>query len=529
MKSASQFTGSDLITMTSTLERVGEFVRGLKGWRRLAFAVAAGGVSALGFEPIRLFPLLLLGYAVLVLLIDGAQSDRRPVRATALAGWSFSFGQFLAGLHWVGFAFMVDPSAHEWQIPFVAVLFPGWLAVYIAVGCAAAGYFWRAGAARIFLFTLCYGLAEWVRGHALTGFPWNVAAYGWGASPAVLQSAALFGSWTLTLLTILFGASLALLFEPRPKWILPSLMTALFAIFWLGGTVRLATVHPPLVKGVNVRLVQPNIPQAEKYSLEYVARNWLRLVSLSRAPGSPSVMVWPEAAPPFLLDRAPVALRQIAELTQGKQGLITGAIRRRYELAGRHYSNSLYLFGRNGVLVGTYDKFHLVPFGEYLPFEETLGALGLTKVTGIEGSFTPGDGPHSFDLPGAGTVAPLICYEILFPEEVMPPKRPDWFVNVTDDSWFGPWAGPRQHLLVARVRAIEEGVPVARAANTGISAMIDPLGRVTASLGLGTTGILDAALPAPIASTPYGRLGEWWFWLGACTLAALTWRFSRGR
>ena len=516
--------------MTSILVKAGEYVRGLKGWRRLAFAWVAGLLSALAFEPFELFPFLLLGFAVLVLLIDAAQSDRRPVRAAALVGLAYGFGQFLFGLHWVGYAFMVDPGAHEWQIPFVAVLFPGGLALFIALACAVAGRLWRAGPGRIVTFALCYAVAEWLRGHVLTGFPWNVAAYGWGASLGVLQSVALFGSTSLTLLTILFGASLARLFELQPKRVFPATMTALFALLWLGGAVRLATTHPPLVPGVKLRLVQPDISQTEKYPLEFVARNWDRLLSLSALPGSPTVIVWPEAAPPFLLARSPRALEDIAALTANKQGLVTGAIRRRSDAPGSvRYSNSLYIFGRNGSILGLYDKFHLVPFGEYLPFEQTLGRLGLSKLTGIEGSFVPGDGPHTYDMPGAGSVAPLICYEILFPGEVVSSKRPDWFVNVTDDSWFGPWAGPRQHLLVARVRAIEEGIPVARAANTGISAIIDPLGRITAELGLNQMGIVDGELRAPIAATPYSRIHDWWFWLMACALAALTWRFSKGK
>ena len=516
--------------MTSILFKAGEYVRGLKGWRRLAFAWVAGLLSALAFEPFELFPFLLLGFAALVLLIDGAQSDPRPVRAAALVGLAYGFGQFLLGLHWIGFAFMVDPSAHEWQIPFVAVLFPGGLALFIALACAVAGRLWRAGPARIFIFTLCYGLAEWLRGHVLTGFPWNVAAYGWGGSPAVLQSTALFGSYSLTLLTILFGASLACLFDLQPKRVFPAAMTALFALLWLGGAARLATTHPPLVPGVNLRLVQPDIPQAEKYPFEFVARNWDRLLSLSMRPGSPTIIVWPEAAPPFLLARSPRALEDIAALTANKQGLVTGAIRRHSEIPGSpRYSNSLYIFGRNGSILGVYDKFHLVPFGEYLPFEQTLGRLGLSKLTGIEGSFVPGDGPHTYEIPGAGSAAPLICYEILFPGDVVSSKRPDWFVNVTDDSWFGPWAGPRQHLLVARVRAIEEGIPVARAANTGISAIIDPLGRITAQLGLDQMGIVDGGLRAPIAVTPYSRFHDWWFLFLACALAALTWRFSKGK
>jgi apolipoprotein N-acyltransferase len=273
------------------------------------------------------------------------------------------------------------------------------------------------------------------------------------------------------------------------------------------------------------------VPQAEKYLRRYKARNWRRLIELSRAPGDPTVIIWPEAAPPFAgLDEQPLALEQIAALTAGRQGLITGALRVEYQSTDKYrYFNSLFVFGRDGKAIATYDKYHLVPFGEYLPYEETLNSLGLTKLTGIDGSFTPGDGPKTYALPGAGTLTPLICYEILFPGEVVGAARPDWFVNITDDSWFGPWAGPRQHLLVARVRAIEEGLPVARAANTGISAIIDPFGRITRRLGLNQTGYLDGPLPAPIAPTPYSRFGDWWFVLLVCANVALTWLFSKRR
>jgi len=476
--------------------------------------------------------LLLLGFAALVLLLDGAQSAPRRVRTAAAIGWAFGFGQFLLGLHWIGYAFLVDPSAHEWQIPFVAVLFPGGLGLFIAAATALASVLWKPGIARIFIFAVCYGLAEWLRGHVLSGFPWNIAAYGWGASLAVLQSTALFGSYTLTLLTILFGASLASLFGPHTKGsaALACIMMTLFAALWLGGAIRLSLTHPRPVSGVGLRLVQPDIPQAEKYERSLVERNWDRLLRLSLKPGSPTLIIWPEAAPPFLLVQSPTALEDIAALTAGKRGLITGAIRRRAETTGeRRYSNSLFLFGPNGAVVGTYDKSHLVPFGEYLPFEKTLTKWGLQKLTGIPGSFVPGDGPHTYGMPGAGTVTPLICYEILFPDEVVARHRPDWFVNVTDDSWFGPWAGPRQHLLVAQVRAIEQGLPVARAANTGISAIVDPLGRLNAQLGLDEMGVVDGPLPSPIAATPYSRVGESLFWLVVCALAGLTWQFSKGK
>ncbi len=512
------------------LVATGDWIRRRKGWRRFAVAFGVGAASALAFAPFNLFPLLLLGFAALVLLLDGAGEGPKPIKTAAVIGWAFGFGQFLVGLHWIGYAFLVDASAHEWQIPFVAVLFPGGLALFIAAATTVAARFWRPGAARLLIFTICYAVAEWLRGQLLTGFPWNIPVYGWGASLAVLQSVALLGAYAQSALTVLFGASLAELFVPHPRWRAPAIMAALFALFWIGGTVRLAVTEVPAVPGVRLRLVQPNIPQAEKYRRHLIVRNWRRLIDLSRAPGDPTLIIWPEAAPPFVLNEQPLALDQIGLITADKQGLLTGAIRREWVGDSEaRYFNSFFLFGKSGVLLGTYDKSHLVPFGEYLPFEKTLNALGLQKLTGIDGSFQSGSGPRVFSVPGAGTVTPLICYEILFPGEVVGAKRPDWFVNVTDDSWFGPWAGPRQHLLVARVRAIEEGLPVARAANTGISAIIDPLGRITNQLGLGKEGIVDGELPAAIAPTPYSRLHGWCFALVLCAMVALTWVFSKGK
>ncbi len=510
--------------MFSRLGRIGDFISGLAGWRARGFALGAGAVSALGFAPFEMFPFLLLGFAVLVLLLDGAHDRSHPIRNSAWLGWAFGFGQFLIGLHWIGYAFMVDASAHAWQIPFVALLFPGGLALFIAAAGALAATFWKSGPSRIFVFTAAYALAEWLRGHVLTGFPWNIAGYGWGAAPGMMQSVALFGVYGLTLLTILFGASLAELFGGRARWRLPLAMTALFAVLFIGGEVRLSVVDVPNVPGVRLRIVQPDIAQADKYRSELMDRNWETLLRLSSAPAKqrPTHIIWPEAAPPFLLTRSPEALDQIAVLTGSDRVLMTGALRVLRAGERRNYYNSFYIFGRGGQLLDVYDKFHLVPFGEYLPLENLMKRLGLTKVVGIEGSFATGDGPHTFDVPGAPKAGPLICYEILFSGAVTAAGRPGWIVNVTDDSWFGPWAGPLQHLLIARMRAIEEGLAVVRAANTGISAVIDPLGRVRASLGLGRAGVLDADLPAAIAPTPFARLGDLWFWvmLLGCAVAA---------
>jgi apolipoprotein N-acyltransferase len=511
----------------------GEYIRGLTGWRRYALSFGLGLVSALSFAPFGIFPLLLLALAALVLLVDGAQHQRRAVWRAAAIGWMFGFGHFLAGLYWVGYAFTVDASEHAWQIPFVAALLPGYLAIFPAAACGVMSKFGRSGSARIFIFAAAYGAAEWLRGFLLTGFPWNLPAYAWGAVPAILQSAALFGAYALSLLTVLLGASLARFCDSDSgAWKLPAATIALFACFWIGGEIRLATVDPGNVPGVRLRIVQPDVPQREKYLPQYVVRNWARLMDPSNAPAKirPTVFIWPEAAPPFLLTRHPVALDDIALLTGNDRTLITGAARILVTPDdGLQYFNSLYIFGHGGQLLDVYNKFHLVPFGEYLPLSDLLTALGISKLVDSPGGFTAGDGPHTYAVPGAPAAGPLICYEILFPGEVVGRTRPGWIVNVTDDSWFGPSTGPYQHLLTARVRAIEEGLPVARAANTGISAVIDPLGRVTASLGLGQMGFVDADLPNALSSTPFARLGETGFalLLVACIFGGISGALSK--
>lgn len=513
--------------VSQALIGTGDAIRALAGWRRAAFAFANGALSALAFPPFGVFPLLLAAIAVLVLLIDGAQGHRRPCLSAAWVGWCWGFGQFLVGLYWVGYAFLVDAADHAWQIPFVEAILPGGLALFFATAAAAAAALWRPGAARIFVLAIAYGIAEWLRGHILTGFPWNLPAYGWGALPGVLQSAALLGSYGLSLLTVLFGASLAQLASREPRaWHLPASLASVFLALWLGGDLRLALVHPADVPGVRLRLVQPDVAQRDKYKRQFRVRNWRRLIDLSLAPAdqAPTDIIWPEAAPPFLLTRVPQAMDDVALLTEPRRVLLTGAVRGFITAEdGIRFSNSFYIFGPGGTLLGTYDKFHLVPLGEYTPLAGLLERLGIDKLVELPGSFAAGDGPHTYDLPNAPPVGPLICYEIIFPGAVVGARRPGWFVNVTDDSWFGPSTGPYQHLLIARVRAIEEGIPVARDANTGISAVIDPLGRVRASLGLGRYGFFDSGLPQAVPETPFARLGDTGFVL---LLAALAWGAS---
>jgi len=237
-------------------------------------------------------------------------------------------------------------------------------------------------------------------------------------------------------------------------------------------------------------------------------RNWKRLIDLSIAPAAqpPTIIVWPEAAPPFPLQRVPAALSDIAKITAGHTVLMTGTVRIDDSGGQPKFYNSFDMFAGSR-LIASSDKFHLVPFGEYLPFERALRGFGITEVAANTG-FSSGPGPRTFSVPGAPPVTPLICYEIIFPQAVTGTPRPSWLVNMTDDSWFGPNAGPKQHLLIARVRAIEEGLPIARAANSGISVMIDGYGRVISKLDLGLRGFVDTVLPVALPVTPFAGYGN---------------------
>ena len=497
---------------TRGLGHVGDVLRGLSGWKRFVAALIAGGLSALAFEPYNVFALLLLGYAALALLLEGIPDESRRTLKFALTGWAFGFGQFFIGLFWIGNAFQVDAADHAWQIPFAVTLLPAGLALFPALACIVSTGFAQNGTSRILSLSAALALAEYLRGHILTGFPWNLAAYGWGAVPQILQSTSVLGAYGLSLLTILFGCSLAALFarDRSRAVVLPALMLLLFVLFGVWGAARLSATIAD-VPNVRLRIVQPNIPEAEKFEPQFITRNWRRLLDLSRVKQGPEPthIIWPESAPPFLLAREPVAMDEIVLLTANKHVLITGAARMARDGEGnRLFYNSVYFFGHGGALEGIYDKFHLVPFGEYLPLESFFHALGIDKLVNSPGGFSAGPGPRTFAIPGAPPVGPLVCYEVIFPDHVTGSPRPKWLVNVTNDAWFGTFSGPFQHFLSARVRAIEEGLPVVRAAGTGISAIIDPLGRVQAELGLDRMGALDGTLPQALPPTFYALHGD---------------------
>lgn len=488
-------------------------VRSLRGRGRFLAVVAAGGVSALGFAPFHLWPLWFLALPMLGLVLDGSR-DERPVQAFVL-GWGFGFGQFLVGMHWIGYPFVVDMDRHAWMLPFVVPLFPAGLAIFWGLAALAARMLRLEGRGRVLVLTGVLGTAEWLRGHVLTGLPWNLSGYVWTGSDVMIQSASLYGAYGLSLVTLLAALAplLALDVDGSRRsrgWWLALLGVGIVAGLWVFGSLRLPEGTVPGVENVRLRLVQPNVPQHEKWKPELTIRNWERLVQLTAAPGlaQDSIVVWPEAAPPFMLLTTDGALDVVASLLPDSAVLLTGTQRVERGETSRYFNSMVAVDGR-GQVRATYDKSHLVPFGEYLPLYELLQPLGITQLTGMHGGFSQGEGVRTIQMPGVPPFGVLICYEIIFPASVVERgARPQWLVNMTDDSWFGPWAGPYQHLDIARVRAVEEGLSIARAANTGVSAVIDPYGRIISSLGLGKSGVVDASLPGAIEPTFYSFAGD---------------------
>jgi apolipoprotein N-acyltransferase len=494
------------------------------GWRRWLIAFVAGALSALAMPPFNAWPILFLSFPALVWLIDGAAAGRwGGVIVAAATGWWFGFGYFVAGLYWLGYAFLVDAKTFGLLMPFAVIGLPAVLAIYTGLGIALARLLWTRGATRIIALSVALTATEWLRGHLFTGFPWNTFGYALTAPLPLAQSASVIGIWGLTFITVLVCATPAALIDDRAETRRPWLPLALGLVVLGGltawGALRLHRTPTRMVDNVHLRIMQPNLQQDVRFN--YAARQQVmdRYIELSNRSAGPHAagvndvthLIWPESPFPFILTREPDALAQIAKLLSPSTVLITGATRlpENFDRADPHAYNSMYVIDHDGTILSIYDKIHLVPFGEYLPFERLLERFGLQELTKQQGGFLPGDRRRLIDIPGAPHALPLICYEIIFPGELAPPgERAGWMVNITNDGWFGISTGPYQHFQQARVAAIEEGLPLARAANTGISAVVDPVGRVINSLPLGVEGVLDSPLPRPIAATIYTRVGD---------------------
>jgi apolipoprotein N-acyltransferase len=529
-----------------TLTRLAHSIVLTWGWRRTLLAFTAGAVSALALPPTSLWPVPFITFPILVWLVDGTAAGRLGgVLASARTGWWFGFGYFLAGLYWVGHAFLVDARTFGWLLPVAVVALPAGMALYTAIGVGLARLLWTRGASRVLALAVALTAAEWLRGHLFSGFPWNAYGYALATPLWLAQGAAAIGTWGLTFLAIAAYASPAVLADDRRdtprRWLAPILAAVTLAVLAAFGAIRVATAPAGFVEGVRLRLMQPNLPQDAKFNYSQKHQVMARYLALSDRASDQSAgvrevthLIWPESAFPFLLTREPDAMAQIAALLPPGTSLITGAIRAPEASAPtvtRAY-NSIYVIDHEGSILSVYDKVHLVPFGEFLPFQEGLESLGLRQLTRIRGGFIAGDRRRNQRVPGAPSFLPLVCYEIVFPGAALPrserpgwlyehlgrllgwpsaggsAERPGWLLNLTNDGWFGDSAGPHQHFQQARIRAIEEGLPLVRVANTGISAVVDPFGRVLGSLPLGTEGVLDAPLPEAIAPPLYARMGD---------------------
>jgi apolipoprotein N-acyltransferase len=496
-------------------------IRALSGRKRLLLAALSGAAAALSMPPFDLWPALFIAVPLLVWMIEGS----RGWGSSFLTGWLFGLGYFTLCFYWIGIAFLVDAATYLWMMPFMVGGLAGGMAIYWGLAAVAAARANQRGLGRIIVLAISLAVAEWLRGHLFTGFPWTapgLAAIGMGS---VAQAAAIAGMPGLTLLICLWAGLPALIGERQiasREIVTAILLAALLPMAWAWGEWRLDQDDKGIVPGVRLRIVQPNIAQTAKWRASDAVAIFNTLTSLSNtkteeAPdgiGDFTHVIWPESAVPIYLAENESALSRIDDLLPDKTILISGVLRRDINQLGRdgwpQVYNSILVFDGDAKLATWYDKWRLVPGGEFLPFESVLAPLGFRKVVTVPASFAAGAGPATLVIPGAPKAGMLVCYEAIFPDGLVDTiDRPQWLINVTNDGWFGKSTGPYQHLAQARMRAIEQGLPLIRAANTGISAVIDAHGRIIKQLALGARGTLDASLPVALPATFYARYGDW--------------------
>jgi apolipoprotein N-acyltransferase len=492
-------------------------------------AFAAGAVGAFAMPPFGVLPALAVSLTVAAWLLDGAVGEgrvapRSAILCAAVIGWWWGFGYFVAGLWWLGAAFLVEADQFAWAMPFGVLGVPAVLAAFMAAGFALARVLWAPGAVRILSLAVGLTASEALRGFLFTGFPWNSLGMALGQHLWLMQSASLFGIHGLTVLTVLVAAAPAALGTGRTagaRWQPPAAAALALAALAAFGAARVPSAALATVEGVRLRLMQPNLPQDAEFGPENAGEIMRLYLELSdrrgddgKSVGGATHLIWPESAFPFLLHRTPWALAQIAALLPPGTTLLTGAARMDEPLPGEaegRFFNSIQVVRDDGTITGSYDKVHLVPFGEYVPkvFDAAMRTLGLRQFVQIPGGFDAADRRRPLAVPGLPPAAAAICYEAIFTGAVLPEgPRPQMILNVTNDAWFGNTPGPYQHFAQARLRAVEEGLPVVRVANTGISAVVDPYGRVLGSLPLGAEGVLDATLPVALPAPAYTKLGS---------------------
>ena len=489
------------------------------GWRRHGFAFLAGAVGALAMAPVDWPWAMLVTVAAAFLLVESAKTPQ----AALLSGWWLGFGYLLAGLWWLGQAFFVDPD-FIWAAPLGVIGLPAALALFYATGFGVAKMLWRPGVIRLLILTVALSASEALRGTLFTGFPWNSLGMALGSDLVLAQVASLVGLNGLTVLTLAIGAGAALLMfgaTSRERIIGGALAFVLASGVFGFGVWRLSTPPSPSQPGVHLRVMQPNMPLDDHFSRAHatdILRHYFELSTQGSYPDAAGVkdithLIWPETAFPFLIDDEPKARAAIADAFGRHVTVLSGAARGETDPASgqRRYFNAIEVIDPQGHIAGHADKVHLVPFGEYLPFSDLLSAIGLRQFVTAPGGYSAARERRALSAPGLPLIAPLICYEAIFPNEALPDwgLRPSVFLNVTNDAWFGITPGPWQHFAQARLRAIEQGLPLIRAANSGVSAIVDGYGRTIAMLPVGATGVIDGDLPLPLEPPIFAQSGAW--------------------
>lgn len=457
-----------------------------------------GMCATLALPPFFILPLLMVSYAGLLRVISGAHNLRRAFAD----GWWWGLGYFITGLYWICISLLVDVAKFGWLIPFTLLGLNGIIALYPALACAITRFLTlRCKASSVTLqmliFCIVFSLTEFARGVLFTGFPWNYAGYSWAFSDSAMQVASLVGIHGLTLITLLAATVVA-----TGRWTPVVTLWLLLAAGIGWGHLRLQDVPVNASDAPVVRLVQANISQQAKWDQKDDGIR--KHLELSRRTGWEKVdyIIWSEAAVEYALNREPVLQNLLREITPPRGALITGAMRMEHAPELKVW-NSVAAMTRDGD-IHYYDKHHLVPFGEFVPFRHI---LPLEKITPGQLDFSRGPGPQTLQVQQS-QFSPLICYEAIFPAEVVSSSRPQWLINVTNDAWFGTSTGPYQHFHMARMRAVEQGLPLIRVANTGISAVVDSYGRVLHSIPLNKAEVLDAPLPAAAEPTLYSKMGN---------------------
>lgn len=462
----------------------------------------------LAMAPVHFFPAVFISIPAFIWLLE---TETRKLRSF-LAGWAFGAGYFIFGFYWISAALFVDIGQWFWVLPFSLIVGPGLFGLYWGFPALASHFFKSNSTKHAVIFVTALAVTEYARGFLMTGFPWNLPGQAWGWVPVIEQAASIGSIYFLTLLT-LFWAAVPIYYKNR---IYLFLAVFSFAAVLSYGSVRMLDYTPAPTTTV-VRIIQPNIPQGQKWDPDKEWKNFedtVRQMSKTST-WKPSVFVLPETAIRADLSTFPDITRFIARHMPKESVMIAGNLRVTETNGKMQFYNSVEMMNDKAEVLATYDKHHLVPFGEFIPFRDKIGIKPIAAAVSGIGDFTRGSGPATIKANGAPAFSPLICYEVLFPNEaVNKNERPEWIVNSTNDAWYGNSSGPYQHLDTTRMRAIEHGLPVARAANTGISAMIDPMGRVIDSKPLMTTGFVDAYLPQSLPPTLYDRFGDLIFALG---------------